>query len=191
MSIRDLLLRNRSYRRFHEDRALDEKTLVGLVDLARFCPSAANRQPLKYTIAWTPEANARIFPHLRWAAALADWPGPAVGERPAGYILILGNTGIAARFDTDCGIAAQSILLAAAEQGLAGCMIGSIDREKLRQSLAIPRHLEIVLILALGHPQETVVLEDGVRPEPRPYWRDPQGVHHVAKRPLEEVLVRE
>jgi nitroreductase len=188
MSLRDLLLNSRSYRRFREDSPIGEQTLRELVDLTRRCPSAANRQPLKYLIACSPAQNASIFPHLRWAAALPDWPGPAQGERPTGYILILGDTRISRQFFCDHGIAAQSILLGAVERGWGGCMIASIDREKLAQALHLPAHLEILLVLALGRPAETVVLEDG-SPEPVPYWRDPDGVHHVPKRPLEEVLV--
>ena len=94
MTVKELLLRNRSYRRFHEDQPLDEKTLVDLVDLARLCPSAANRQPLKYLISCDSERNAMIFAHLRWAAALKEWAGPAEGERPTGYIVIFGDTRI-------------------------------------------------------------------------------------------------
>ena len=190
MSIKELLAKNRSYRRFHEDRPLDEKTLVGLVDLTRLCPSAANRQPLKYIVSWQPEQNARIFQHLRWAGALPDWPGPAEGERPTGYIVILGDTRISRQFQWDCGIVAQSMLLAAAEAGLGGCMVGSIDYKGLRQALEIPEHLEIVLVVALGHPSETVVLEHGASPDKLPYWRDEASVHHVPKRSLEEVLLR-
>jgi nitroreductase len=189
MSIQELLERNRSYRRFHEDQAVGEATLRDLVGLTRLCPSAANRQPLKYVISWKPERNARIFAHVRWAAALTDWPGPAEGERPSAYIVILGDTRIANNFHCDHGIVAQSMLLAAAECGLGGCMIGSIDRPKLRQTLGIPDHLEILLVLALGRPAETVVLEMGKAPDDVPYWRDDQGVHHVPKRSLDEVLV--
>lgn len=189
MSIKDLLRQSRSYRRFHEDRPLEEKTLVDLVDMARFCPSAANRQPLKYMVAWTPQQNEKIFPYLRWAAALTDWPGPAADERPAGYIILLGDIGLTARFGSDGGIAAQSIMLAAAEQGLGGCMIASIDQEGLRLALELPKHLEVLLVLALGYPNETVVLEDAASAEGRPYWRDKQGVHHVPKRSLDEILV--
>jgi nitroreductase len=189
MKVQELLKRNRSYRRFHQDQALDESTLRELVEVTRLCPSAANRQPLKYVISWTPERNARIFRLVRWAAALTDWPGPAEGERPAAYIVILGDTRIATNFYCDHGIVAQSMLLAAAEQGLGGCMIGSIDRPKLRQTLGIPDHLEILLVLALGKPSETVVLEMDKAPDDIPYWRDAQGVHHVPKRSLDEVLV--
>ena len=189
MSICELLRKNRSYRRFHEDQRLKRETLVDLVELTRLCPSAANRQPLKYIVACSAEENARIFPYLRWAGALTDWPGPAEGQRPAGYIVILGDTQITTHFNVDPGIAAQSILLAAVEQGLGGCMVGSIDRNGLRETLNIPDQFAITLVLALGRPAEAVVLEDGKGPDDIDYWRDPEDVHHVPKRPLAELLV--
>ncbi len=189
MTLKELLANNRSYRRFHEDWPLDEKTLTALVELTRLCPSAANRQPLKYVISWEPEKNARIFPHLRWAAALAPWPGPAEGERPTGYVVILGDTRIAKNFHCDHGIVAQSMLLGAAEQGLGGCMIASIDRDGLRRTLGIPEHFEILLVLALGKPKEKVVLDLDKSPDEVPYWRDDNDVHHVPKRPLAQLLV--
>jgi len=190
VSISELVARSRSYRRFDETHLLDEQTLVDLVDLARLCPSAANRQPLKYMISWRPEDNARVFPNLRWAAALTDWDGPAEGERPTGYVVILGDTRIFKPVRWDDAIVAQSMLLAAVEQGLGGCMLGSIDYPGLRKTLGIPEHLKILLVLALGKPAETVVLEDGTSPDETPYWRDADGVHHVPKRSLEEVLLR-
>lgn len=190
MSIKDLLAANRSYRRFRQEETLDEKTLVDLVAVTGLCASAANRQPLKYMISWEPELNAAVFSHLAWAAALTDWPGPDEGQRPAGYIVVLGDTRVAENFHCDHGIAAQSILLAAAEQGLGGCMLASVNRKGLRQTLSIPDHLEILLVLALGRPAETVVLEPNTPPEQRPYWRDDQDVHHVPKRALEEILIR-
>ena len=190
MTLEELLTKNRSYRRFHQDQPLDEETLVRLVEFTRLCPSAANRQPLKYVISWEPERNDEIFPHLRWAAALAPWPGPAEGERPTGYIIILGDRRIANNFYCDHGIAAQSMLLGAAEEGLGGCMIGSIDRDGLRSTLHIPEHFEILLVLALGRPREKVVLELDKSPDETPYWRDSDDVHHVPKRPLKELLVR-
>ncbi len=190
MSIAELLKRNRSYRRFHEDRRIETQTLTGLVELTRLCPSSANRQALKFLPACSQPETDAIFPHLRWAAALKDWPGPAKGERPAAYIVVLGDREIHSKFDVDCGIVAQSILLGAVEQGLGGCMIASIDRDRLRAALAIPERYAIVLVIALGRPAETVVLEDATDPANIDYWRDAEGVHHVPKRPLDELLVR-
>lgn len=187
MTLSDLLCRARSYRRFEQER-LQEQTLVELLELTRLCPSSANRQPLKYLLAWRPEQNKRIFPHLRWAASLSDWSGPGEGERPTGYVIIVGDTRISRQFDLDCGIAAHAIQLGAAEQGLGACMIGSIDRAALSSTLQLPGHLEIQLVIALGKPGETVVLEEGA-PDECPYWRDDAGVHHVPKRTLAEVRV--
>ena len=189
MNVRDLLARNRSFRRYDEKCRLERSMLVELVALTRLCASSANRQPLRFMIAHTPAETARVFPHLRWAAALAGWTGPAEGERPAAYIIILGDTRIARSFDFDAGIAAQSMLLAAAARELGGCMVGSIDRKGLRAALRIPPEYEIVLAVALGKPSETVVLEDAKTPDEIVYWRDAAGVHHVPKRPLGELLV--
>lgn len=189
MNLATLLTRNRSYRRFHEAQSLDRETLEGLVEYTRLCSFSGNRQPLKYLLSYTPERNAEIFPHLRWAAGLPDWSGPAEGERPAAYIVVLGDLEIASDFNVDCGIAGQAILLAAAEQGLGGCMIGSCDRDGLHRSLHIPARFVIVMVIALGNPMETVVLEDAKGRNSVAYWRDARGVHHVPKRPLTELLV--
>lgn len=190
MSLEDLVARTRSFRRFRQEPAVDEKTLLDLVSLTTLCASAANRQPLKYVLSCDPERNATIFAHLRWAAALKDWAGPAENERPTGYLVILGDKRIAEDFYCDHGIAAQSILLAATERGFGGCMIASIDRESLAGKLNLPPHFDILMVLALGTPGEVVVLERNKLPEPTPYWRDAAGVHHVPKRPLEDLIVR-
>ncbi|MFV1964983.1 MAG: nitroreductase family protein [Pirellulaceae bacterium] len=187
MTLKDLLHRSRSYRRFHQE-PLEENTLIELLQLTRLCPSASNRQPLKYLLAWQPEQNDKIFPQLRWAAALAPWPGPAEGERPTGYIVILGDTTVWRRWDWDCAIAGQVILMGATERGLGGCMIASIEHAALASALNLPGHLDILMVIALGKPGETVVLEDG-SPDDRPYWRDANSVHHVPKRALSEVRI--
>lgn len=187
--LRDLVVRNRSYRRFREDVPVARSTLVELVGLARLTASAANRQPLKYLLSADPDTNARIFPCLAWAAYLKGWPGPGPGERPAAYIALLVDETITTDWWCDDGIAAQTILLGAAERGLGGCMIGAIQRDRLREALSIPGHLRIRLVLALGKPAETVVLEDLPAGGDIKYWRDEADVHHVPKRTLEELIL--
>jgi len=187
MTLRDLLRANRSFRRFHQE-PLTEESLLELLELTRFCASAGNRQPLKYVLAWRAEQNAKIFPHMRWAAALALWPGPSEGERPTGYVVILGDTRISRRCDWDSAIAAQTILLGAAERGLGGCMIAAIDQAGLRAALGLPEYSVVLMVVALGKPSESVVLENG-DPDDRPYWRDEHDVHHVPKRRLADLRV--
>jgi len=186
---RDLVLANRSYRRFDESVSINMETLRSLVDLARCTPSAANLQPLKYIITNTPECNARVFATLAWAGYLPDWPGPADGERPTAYIIVLHDTRISKTPGCDQGIAAQTILLGAAEKGLGGCMFGSINRDRLREELDIDECYEIPLVIALGKPVENVVLEDVGPDGSIKYYRDEQAVHHVPKRKLDDVIV--
>jgi len=187
--IRDLIERTRSYRRFYQEFNIDLETLRGLVDLARLSAAAGNLQPLKYMLSNDPDNNASIFQHLGWAGYLKDWPGPPEGERPSAYVIVLGDKRICKSFGCDHGIACQNILLGAVELGLGGCMIGSIHRERLRKDLNIPDHFEILLVVALGKPKETVVLEDVGPAEDIRYWRDSEGVHHVPKRRLEDIIV--
>ena len=189
MTLQELVLKNRSYRRFHQDVSIELETLRGLVDLARLSASGGNHQPLKYLLSCDPEKNATIFSQLGWAAYLKDWPGPAEGERPSAYIIILGDRQIRESFGPDHGIATQSILLGATEAGLGGCIIATIRKERLRQALSIPDHYEILLVLALGVPKEIVKIE-AVRPDGDiKYWRDEQGIHHVPKRSLDEIIL--
>ncbi|MFQ6036518.1 MAG: nitroreductase family protein, partial [Sedimentisphaerales bacterium] len=68
--IKDLIIKNRTYRRFHQEVIIEGQTLRELVDLARLSPSGANMQPLKYILSCEPQKNALIFPHLAWAGYL-------------------------------------------------------------------------------------------------------------------------
>jgi nitroreductase len=188
-TLKELVLANRSFRRFDESQPVTRETLVELVGLARVTASAANRQPLKYLLSADPETNAKIFPTLAWAAYLTNWPGPGPGERPAAYIVVLVDESIATEWWCDDGIAAQTILLGAVERGLGGCMIGAIQKERLRQALGIPAQLKIRLVLALGKPAETVTLEDLPPGGDIRYWRDEADIHHVPKRRLDELIL--
>jgi nitroreductase len=187
--IRDLITQNRSYRRFHQEVPVERETLKELVDLARLSASAANLQPLKYILSNEPEKNELIFSCLRWAGYLKDWRGPAEGEKPSAYIIILGDHRVSNGFLCDHGVAAQSILLGAVERGLGGCMLAAVQRTKLAKLLEIPDYYEILLVLALGKPKEKVVLETVGDDGDIKYWRDKDEVHHVPKRKLDDIIV--
>ena len=187
--IRDLIIKNRSYRRFYQDVPVEMNILYDLVDLARLSPSAANKQPLKYILSNQPAVNELIFHQLAWAGYLKDWPGPEEGERPAAYILLLADRKISRAIDCDHGIAAQSILLGAADNGLGGCILSSINRDEVSKALDVPSHLEILLAIALGKPKETVILEEMLEEGDFKYWRDAEGRHHVPKRVLSEIVL--
>ncbi len=187
--IEDLVRKTRSYRRFFEDHAVRTETLRDLVDLARLSASAANLQPLKYILSNQKGRNAIIFPKLKWAGYLKDWDGPEEGERPSAYIIVLGDKQISSSFGCDHGIASQNVLLGATHMGLGGCIVGSVDRKRLREELKIPERYEILHVIALGKPKEKVMIETVGADGDIKYWRDESGVHHVPKRTLEEIIL--
>lgn len=191
--LQDLVLKNRSYRRFHEDAPVDLSTLRELIALARLSASARNLQPLRYVLCADRATNAAVFDTLAWAGYLKDWLGPVEGERPAAYIVVLHDTtlGGQAYIGVDHGLAVQNILLGAVERGLGGCIIASVQREKLRGILAIPERYEILVVLALGAPKETVVVDEVGPDGDIKYWRDAQQAHHVPKRRLADLIVDE
>jgi len=187
--IREVVLKNRSCRRFDPSTPVPMTRLREWVDLARCTASAANQQPLKYILSSAPDRNAAIFDCLKWAAYLTDWDGPAPDERPTGYIIICGDRTVSTNYWCDHGIAAQTMLLAAVEAGFAGCMLAAINHPRLKHALTLGDHLDILLVLALGAPAETIILEDLAAHGDIRYWRDAAGVHHVPKRPLAEVIL--
>ncbi|WP_027368895.1 nitroreductase family protein [Desulfocurvibacter africanus] len=189
MHMTELVARCRSYRRFRQGERIGMEVLEHLASLARLTASAANMQPLRYVLVADSVKATEIYPTLGWAAYLKDWPGPVEGERPAAYVIILGEEKHRKFTAWDMGIAAQTILLGAVERGLGGCMIGNIDKPRLAGMILVPDGFEILLVLALGVPAETVAVESmGPEGDVR-YWRDEANVHHVPKRSLEELVV--
>ena len=186
--IKDLVLKNRSYRRFYEDYKIDSQTLENFIELVRFTPSAANKQALKYMLSNSEEVNTKIFETLAWAGYLKDWNGPDPGERPSAYIVVLGDTKIAKDFNVDPGIVMQTILLGAVEKGLGGCIFASIKRSLLADNLAIPERYQILNVVALGKPNEDVVIDD-IADDDIKYWRDENSIHHVPKRTVNELIL--
>lgn len=163
-----------------------------LVDHARLSASSINMQPLRYFIAWEKEVVDKIQPLTIWAKGLPELELPHKGMCPTGFIIICQDTDVndsPVLFVRDVGIAAQSMLLAAAEKGLGGCMIGSFSAKGLRDTLNLKENIKPMLVVAVGKPAETVVLEEVEAGESVKYYRDENDVHHVPKRKLEDVVI--
>ena len=187
---KDLVKQNRSYRGYDESRKVTREELLDLVDCARLTPSSVNRQPLRYYLAWEKEKVDRIQSLTKWAAALPDMTLPHPGMRPTAFIVICQDKKLAPTpFLKDVGIVAQTILLAAVEKGLGGCMIGNYNAKTVQEKLDLPENMEPMLIVAIGKPAEQVVLTEVGEDGNTAYYRDSQDVHYVPKRKLEDVIL--
>lgn len=185
--IKELVKKNRSYRRFYQEKKLTRQQLMELVETARLTPSAANRQPFKYRIVCDKEENEKVFRLLGFAGYLKDWDGPSEGEKPTGYIVITCPENV--NDEVDAGIVGQTMLLAATEAGFGGCFFGNVKRNELKAQLNIPSELKIVYVIAFGYPKEEVVLEDIPADGDIKYYRDENQVHHVPKKRIEDIVL--
>ncbi|MBW6458220.1 MAG: nitroreductase family protein [FCB group bacterium] len=187
--LKDLLLKNRSYRRFAPEPVLSEADMYDLVEAARLSPSARNEQAVRFIPVNSQAACNTLFPLCAWAGYLRDWEGPAENERPTCYLIVLVDTRINDACDTDIGIMSQSILLRTVEKGFGGCMLGSIDREAIRKAFSIEEYYIIRYVIAFGKPCEKVVIED-MKNDDVHYYRDDMDVHHVPKRGFDALIIR-
>ena len=191
--LRNLVLKNRSYRGFDESVRISRETLEGFVDCARLCPSSVNKQPLKYFLAWEPEEVEKVQGLTKWARALPNMVLPHPGKRPTGFVVICQDKRIDEnlnRYQKDVGIVAQTMLLAAVEQGLGGCMIGNYNADSVKKELHLAENLAPVLIVAFGKPAEKIVIKEIEEGENIAYYRDENDVHYVPKRKLEDIIIK-
>lgn len=190
MNMIELIKKSRSVRRFDASVPVTRDTLIGLIDAARFAPTGANKQPLRFLPVAEKAACDKLFPMLHWAMALPEWKGPEPNERPAAYIVILADTEIVPeqRVAMDVGIAAQTIALTAASIDLGCCMLGAFKKEDLTQCLQLPDTLIPELVLAIGKKGETIRLVDARKGNDLRYYRDEKDNHCVPKRTLDELV---
>ena len=190
--LKDLLKKNRSYRGYDESVSVSRETLKELVDCTRYTASSINKQPFQYYLASDPETVGKIQPLTGWAAALRPMVLPHAGHCPTAFIVICQNLERAdsiPTFQRDVGVAAQTILLAAVEKGLGGCMIGNFSPEKIAAALNLPEKVAPLLVIAIGKPDETVVLTDVGADGKVAYYRDENDVHYVPKRSLDDLII--
>ena len=189
--LKDLILKNRSYRSFDPKVRITKEELASFVDCARFSPSSINLQMLKFRLIYEEAECATMLANTRWAGKITDQKLPPEGHAPAAYIVICADTSVietAEKFQKDVGILAQTLLLAAVEDGFGGCMIGSFSKETVRALLGLPEHLPPQLVFALGKPDERVETVPLPENGDTSYYRE-NGVHYVPKRSLDELII--
>ncbi len=190
--LKDTIIANRSYRGYDESRSVTKEELESFIDYARLAPSSANIQPLKYGLAWEEESVRKIQKVTKWAGALPELHLPYKGTCPTAFIVVCQDTGISSNlnmFQKDVGIVAQTILLAASEVGLSGCMIGSFGASALKEGLDLGENLVPMLVIAIGKGAEQIVLTEVEDGESTKYYRDSEGIHYVPKRKLKDITI--
>ncbi len=190
--LKDLLLSSRSYRSFDESVKITNEMLADWVDCVRYAPSSMNLQMLKFFSVTDEALCKKMLANTRWAGKIKDMKLPPEGHAPVAYVVICANMNISPspeRFDKDVGICAQTIMLAAAQAGFGGCMLGSFAPDAVKEILELGENLIPRLVLALGKPDERVELVGEADDGSVTYYRE-GGIHYVQKRKLENILIQ-
>jgi nitroreductase len=191
---KDLVKKDRSYRGFDESCQVTREQLEEMVDCTRYCPMGTNIQPLRYYLACDSEIVGKIQPITKWGMLLPEEHFPHEGHRPTAFIVICQDLSVhqsIPKFQKEVGIAAQTILLCATEMGLGGCMIGNFNAGELKRALSLPEEMAPQLVLGIGKPDETIVVQEVGLEESTNYYRDENGVHYVPKRRLRDIIIPE
>lgn len=186
MKISEAIKQKRTVRLYKQDK-IPYKILEELIDCARMGSSARNSQPLEYIIVDDQIILNKILQYLNFGGFITEDKKAKKGNEPAALIIFLVKRGFEQYAQYDSGIAAQNITLAAFENNIGCCMLGSIDREKIRSILNIPDDYNLDLAVSLGYPAEHPIAED-LSDNPSYYRKD--SVLHIPKRKLKDVLHR-
>jgi len=187
----EIIKKNRSFRKFNENVLISNETLLSFIDNTRLCPTARNQQVIVYKTVVDKIEREKIFPQLKWAGYLKEWDGPVKGERPTGYIVVAINLERLKNNDdwifVDLGIVCQTILLQATEKNFGGCIIGAINKPKIRTEFNIPDHIEPKVVIALGKPTQRIDIKEIENNEDIKYYCENEK-HIVPKRKLKDII---
>lgn len=189
MDFKELVTKARTCRRYHQDKLVPMELLMEIIDTARLTPSASNAQPLRYALSTSAEVNAQLYSMVGWAPAIDNWNGPAEGERPVAYIVIAADTKSPVPPEMDAGIGALAIQLGLAEKGIGCCIFNHFDAAAVHAAVGLRRYVAVQLVIAIGYPAETAIIEELRKGQPFQYHRDEQGQHYVPKRLLNDIVM--
>ena len=195
MDVYEAVTKRRSIREF-KDIPVPYDILERCVDAARLAPTSRNRQLCEYIIVDDEQLLPKVFDTIMiWAGEVRPKGSPPLGHRPKAYIITLINSILEAELGGsrmvtiyDVGMAAENMILVALEQEIGTCSMLSFKQNELRQVLNIPDNYEIAMLLALGYPDESPIPE--IFTGSIQYWTDSQGIRHVPKRKLEDIIHR-
>jgi len=150
MNFLDLAKHRFSVRKYKPD-PVPEEDLNYVLEAGRIAPSAVNYQPWHFLVIRDKENREIVntLYHREWFR-----------EAPVVIILLADHNKSWKRddgkdhADIDVAIAADHMTLAATERGLGTCWVCNFDKKKIIEILKLPDHLEPVVFLPLGYPNE-------------------------------------
>ncbi|MEM2261584.1 MAG: nitroreductase family protein [Ignisphaera sp.] len=145
----NFLLSRRSIRRF-KPTDVDANLIKRILDVARYAPSAGNRQPWIFIVVTDPEVKSRLAKIHRWAYPLEN--------APVGIVVACNREVSPESYQVDCTCATMYIMFAAHALGLGTVWLQTLRNiEDVQKILDLPSNYIPVAMLAVGYPDEQPV----------------------------------
>lgn len=142
----NFLLSRRSIRRF-KPTDVDANLIKRILDVARYAPSAGNRQPWIFIVVTDPEVKSRLAKIHRWAYPLEN--------APVGIVVACNREVSPESYQVDCTCATMYIMFAAHALGLGTVWLQTLRNiEDVQKILDLPSNYIPVAMLAVGYPDE-------------------------------------
>lgn len=153
-------IRTRKSVRSYADKPVEREKLERVLEAARLAPSARNQQEWRFVVVTDAGKRQQLAEAARGQRFVAE---------AAAVVVCCAETdrrrmrcGLEA-YPIDVAIAIDHMTLAAVEEGLGTCWIGSFDPDAVRQVCGIPADIEIVQLLPLGYPSDAAAIEKSRR----------------------------
>ncbi len=152
MDVVDAIKGRRSVRAFESGKDLSKETVEGLIDAARWAPSAGNIQPWEFIIVRRSELKKKLAEAAFGQSFIEDAPVVIVvcadeNRSFEGY----GERGRTLYCIQDTAAAIQNIHLAAYSAGLGTCWVGAFKEGAVSETLNLAERIRSVALIPVGH----------------------------------------
>ena len=186
-SLDTLLRRNRSHRAYDTSYEVAMRQLEAIVSVNPKLPSGRNAQTLRFRLLDAAGGGESFCSLLRLGGFLPELHLPAPGTEPRAFIVVCSTEAESPVVDIDLGISLQSMALKAVEIGLNALIVKAFNRQEVKEALGLT--LDPLAVLAIGKGTENIVLDEVSAGSDLRYYRSADGVHHVPKIKIEDLLI--
>ncbi len=153
MDFKELINKRFSVRKY-KSKAIGKEKLMEVLNAGRLAPSAVNFQPWHFIVVQHPQNLEKVHSVYK-----REW----IRSAPAIVIVCSDHQQSWKRgndskdfADVDIAIAVDHMTLQASELGLGTCWVCNFDAKRCSEIFELPSHIEPVVLLPLGYPDEDV-----------------------------------
>lgn len=187
-SLDTLLRKNRSHRAFDTSYTVAMRQLETIVSVNAKLPSGRNAQTLRFKLLDAQGGGEDFCRFLHLGGYLPELHLPVPGTEPKAFIIVCSTEPESPIVDIDLGISLQSMALKAVEIGLNALIVRAYNKKEIKETLGLPS--DPLAVLAIGKGTETIVLDKVPAGSDLRYYRDADGVHHVPKIAVADLLIQ-